>query len=81
MKKKIFTILTVIFIIVTGFAQTPQKLSYQAIICDTYEKLVENHEVVSALVSVYALDGRLVKISGYKDKLDLSDLREGLCVV
>jgi len=45
MMKKIYTLITTILIVVSVFAQVPQKMSYQAIIRNSYNTLVTNKKV------------------------------------
>ncbi|MDY0140552.1 MAG: hypothetical protein RBR97_01505 [Bacteroidales bacterium] len=45
MKKNILTILLIIFVSISVFAQSPEKLSYQAVIRDNISQLVVNQEI------------------------------------
>jgi len=45
MMKKIYTVITSILIVISVFAQVPQKMSYQAIIRNSYNVLVTNKKV------------------------------------
>jgi hypothetical protein len=45
MMKKLFTLLAAMVFISTAFAQSPQKMSYQAVIRNAGEQLINNHSV------------------------------------
>ena len=43
--KKIYTILAAVLLNVTTFAQTPEKMSYQAVVRDSVDNLISNQAV------------------------------------